>query len=120
MLETPCLLTLVLICWPGARAYYLRNVLHDWPDDKCQLILSQLRSAMTPGYSKIILNELVLPDRKCGIIPAQIDINMMACLAATERSERQWHEMVDAVGLKIEKIWTHVPEAESIIELTLK
>ncbi|KAL9127327.1 MAG: hypothetical protein Q9175_007754 [Cornicularia normoerica] len=104
----------------GARAYYLRNILHDWPDDKCQLILSQLASAMMPGYSKILLNELILPDQGCGIIAAQVDITMMACLAATERSERQWHEVVGSAGLKIEKIWTDVQEAESIIELGLK
>lgn len=104
----------------GARAYYLRNVLHDWPDNHCQLILSQLASAMTPGYSKILLNELVLPNQKCSLIAAQVDITMMACLAATERSERQWHEVVGSAGLKIQKIWTDVPEAESIIELTLK
>ena len=110
----------MLICCPGARAYYLRNVLHDWPDDKCQLILSQLASAMTPGYSKIILNELVVPDQKCGIVAAQVDIAMMTMLAATERSERQWHDMVEPAGLKIEKIWTDVLEAESIIELALK
>lgn len=110
----------MLTCWPGARAYYLRNVLHDWPDNHSQVILSHLASAMTPGYSKIILNELVLPDQKCGIIPAQVDITMMACLGATERSETQWREVVDSAGLKIEKIYTDVPEAESIIELALK
>lgn len=75
---------------------------------------------MTPGYSKIILNELVLPNQKCSLIAAQVDITMMACLAATERSERQWHEVVGSAGLKIQNIWTDVPEAESIIELTLK
>lgn len=110
----------MLTFWLGARAYYLRNVLHDWPDHHCQLILSHLASAMTPGYSKIILNELVIPDQSCSIIAAQVDITMMACVAATERSERQWDEMVDSAGLKIDRIWTDVPEAESIIELTLK
>ena len=75
---------------------------------------------MTPGYSKILLNELVLPDQGCGIIAAQVDITMMSCLAATERSERQWHQVVGSAGLKIEKIWTDVPESESIIELGLK
>lgn len=75
---------------------------------------------MMPGYSKILLNELILPDQGCGIIAAQVDITMMACLAATERSERQWHEVVGSAGLKIEKIWTDVQEAESIIELGLK
>ena len=75
---------------------------------------------MTPGYSKILLNELVIPDIGCGIIAAQVDITMMACVASEERSERQWQDIVDSVGLKIEKIWTDVPEAESIIELVLK
>lgn len=118
--ESPDLQSSVLNRCPGVRAYYLRNVLHDWPDDKCRLILSHLASAMTPGYSKIILNELVLPDKNCGLIPAQLDIAMMAELAAAERTERQWREVVDSAGLKIEKIWTDVPEAESIIELCLK
>ena len=44
-------------------------------------------------------------------------MTMMACVAATERSEKQWHELVGSAGLKIENIWTDVPEAESIIEL---
>ena len=54
------------------------------------------------------------------MVAAQLDITMMSVLAATERSERQWHNVVGSAGLKIEKIWTEVPEAESIIELGLK
>ena len=104
----------------GARAYYLRNILHDWTDDKCQLILSQLASAMTKGYSKILLNELVLPNQGASLIAAQVDITMMACLGATERTESQWQQVVDSAGLKIEKIWTEVPETESILEVMLK
>ena len=74
---------------------------------------------MTPGYSKILLNELVIPDLGCGIIAAQVDITMMVCAASEERSESQWRELLGAAGLKIEKIWTDVPEAESIIEVVL-
>lgn len=68
--ESPDLQSSVLNRCPGVRAYYLRNVLHDWPDDKCRLILSHLASAMTSDYSKIILNELVLPDKNCDLITA--------------------------------------------------
>ena len=75
---------------------------------------------MTPGYSKIVLNEMVIPDVGCGVVAAQVDITMMACVASEERSERQWHDLLGPVGLKIEKIWTDVPEAESIIEVGLK
>ena len=112
--------TLILISCLGARAYYIRNVLHDWPDDKCRLILSHLAAAMTSGYSKIILNELVLPNTGCGIVGAQIDIAMMAELAATERTERQWLELLDSAELKAEKIWTDVPKEVIIMEVVLK
>jgi hypothetical protein len=94
--------------------------MHDWPDSKCQEILTQIKLAMRPGYSRILLNELVLPDKGMSLTAAQIDITMMAALAATERTERQWRELINSVGLKIEKIWTKVVEEESIIELVLK
>ena len=104
----------------AARVYFLQHVLHDWPDHKCQLILSQLASAMIPGYSKILINEHVLPDQGCDIVSAQVDISMMAVLAATERSAAQWHNLVESAGLKIENMWTVIPNSESIIELGLK
>ena len=54
--------TVILTRQPGARVYYFRSILQDWPDDKCKLILMHLASAMKPGYSKILLNELILHD----------------------------------------------------------
>ena len=75
---------------------------------------------MTPNYSKILLNELVLPDKGCGILGATRDFIMMVDVAGQERSEMQWRELAGSAGLKVEKIWTDVPEAESIIELALK
>lgn len=104
----------------GARAYYLRNILHDWPDDKCRIILSQLRDAMKEGYSKIVLNELVLPVQGANLLGAYRDIAMMVCLGAMERNERQWRDLFHSVGLRVEKIWTDTPDAESIIEVVLK
>lgn len=104
----------------GARAYYMRNILHDWPDDKCLIILSQLKASMKLGYSKIIINEMVLPDIGITLTAAQIDITMMCALAATERTEGQWRQMIDSAGLMIEKIWTKVQEDESIMVLVPK
>lgn len=43
----------------------------------------------------------------------------MVALGAMERTEKQWRKLFDSVGLKIENIWTDVPEAESIIEVVL-
>ncbi len=98
----------------------MRNILHDWPDDKCLIILSQLKASMKLGYSKIIINEMVLPDIGITLTAAQIDITMMCALAATERTEGQWRQMIDSAGLMIEKIWTKVQEDESIMVLVPK
>ncbi|KAF1998877.1 S-adenosyl-L-methionine-dependent methyltransferase [Amniculicola lignicola CBS 123094] len=46
----------------GARAYFLHHILHDWSDKYCHLILKNIREAMTPGYSKLLIHNLVLPD----------------------------------------------------------
>ena len=53
---------------------------------------------MTPEYPKIILNELDLPDQGYGIIAAQVQMTMIACLAAAERLEKQWHQVVGSAG----------------------
>jgi hypothetical protein len=43
----------------GARAYFMRSVLHDWPDEQCRKILMNLKDAMEPGYSTILINDHV-------------------------------------------------------------
>ncbi|MCJ1433696.1 hypothetical protein MMC27_003060 [Xylographa pallens] len=106
----------------GARAYYTHFVLHDWPDEKCREILRELMSAMKPGYSKLILNESILPDTDCSPWFATNDINMMAILAGMTRSRSQYIELVESVGLEVVKVWRSPdPEdAEGVIEAVLK
>ncbi|KAK8097505.1 hypothetical protein PG984_016644 [Apiospora sp. TS-2023a] len=49
--------------YKGARAYYLHSILHDWPDPVCASILKNVVTAMKPGYSRLLINENVVPDR---------------------------------------------------------
>ena len=102
----------------GARCYNFRMIFHDWPNDKSIEILKATASAMKPGYSKITINDIVLPDQGASRFATVSDINMLALLAAVERSETQWQRLLDEAGLEIVKIWPGVPE--SVIEATLK
>ena len=104
----------------GARCYYLRNILHDWPDHKSIEILTHIAQAMKPGYSKMLLNEMIVPDQGADIVATQVDMIMMAALAACERTESHWQRLIEEAGLKMEKIWTDSPDAESVIEIALK
>ena len=75
---------------------------------------------MTPGYSKILINDMVVPDIGAGIVACQLDIVMMAMLSAKERTESQWRTLLDSAGYKILKIWTGDEMTESVIEAILQ
>ena len=92
------------------------SVLHDWTDEKCAEILANLKPAMTPKYSKLLINEFVIPDTGAHWISTALDIFMMAVYSAGERREQNWRRILDGVGFRITKIWTPEPGSESLIE----
>ena len=93
----------------GARAYYLRNILHDWPDEKCRVILENTKSAMTAD-SVIIIDEMVIPSQNVPWRAAQLDITMMTCLAAQERTQKQFEAVLTSAGLKLVKVLRYTEE----------
>ena len=92
----------------------MRNIMHDWPDDKCRQILCNIMSAMSTD-SVILIDEMVLPNRGAHWRATQLDITMMTCLAVLERSEEQWYELLGSVGLKIVKIYKYTHELQDSI-----
>lgn len=102
----------------GAKAYYLKMCLHDWPNPQCIQILSQLKPALKPGYSRILLNEIVIPDEKAGWFETSVDMLMMQVHSAQERREWEWISLVDAVGgLRVKHIWDVDGAVEKVIEI---
>lgn len=94
-----------LLTYLGARAHYTHFVLRDWPDDECRDILRKIMTVMTPGYSKLLLNESVLPDMHCPSFLAAGDMNMLSIMAGKKRSRGQWLELLHSIDLKAIKIW---------------
>ncbi|KAJ5225513.1 hypothetical protein N7468_006738 [Penicillium chermesinum] len=70
----------------GARAYYLRNVLHDWPDELVLKILGRIREAMA-AESLLLIEERVLPEANIPLLSALGDMSMMVLFAAAERTK---------------------------------
>ena len=100
----------------GAKAYFMRLILHDWPDKKCAIILSHLRDAMSAD-SKLLINEAVLKDVGAPWQQTSLDWTMMGMLVSRERTETQWRELLAEAGLKINGIWSRGPE--NLIEAVL-
>lgn len=104
----------------GARAYYLHSVLHDWSDEKCAVILANLKPAMTKGYSKLLITEHVIPDHRANWISTTFDMIMMCCFASGERTRMDWEKLLGDAGFKITSIQGGAePGTESLIEAEL-
>jgi hypothetical protein len=99
----------------GARGYFLHHILHDWPDKYCHKILRALRQAMIPGYSKLLIHELILPDTGAAEIQARFDLVMMTLGGGAERSRAQWIGLLEDAGFCNIKLYEHL-DHDGIIE----
>lgn len=88
----------------GARAYFMRTVLHDWPDKQAVLILNRVREAMT-HQSVLLISETLIPESGV-LLPSVIsDMQMMGSFASLERTEEQWRSLLDKSGLELVRVW---------------
>ncbi|KIJ64096.1 hypothetical protein HYDPIDRAFT_168169 [Hydnomerulius pinastri MD-312] len=111
----------------GKDVYYLRNVLHDWPDAQAAVILRNVRDAMESN-SRLLIHDYVLastsrktPEVLSGaeIAPEpmlpnfgagngrmyQQDLNMWIVHNAKERSLADLTKLGSAVGLRLVKVY---------------
>ncbi|KAI7775575.1 hypothetical protein LA080_006586 [Diaporthe eres] len=63
-------------------------------------ILEQARIAMKPGYSKLIIHELILPEQNADKTSAVFDLAMMAFNAGMERTGTKWRELLGQAGFQ--------------------
>ena len=93
----------------GAAFYYARNVLHDYPDEQCIELLQLQRAAMATD-SVLLVDELVRPATGASRAFLDLDIAMMACLAAQERTQVQFEHLFRSAGLSLVEIFVYVPK----------
>lgn len=100
----------------NADAYFLRMILHDWPDERCLCILRGLVPALKPG-ARILINDRCVPSsegmsnyetRQTRYCSSHImlyygitltgyrcqDLAMLAVFNSKERSEAEWRGLV--------------------------
>lgn len=100
-----------------AKAYYIRQCLHNWPDEECVKVLGHLGDAMKPGYSVLLLHEQIMPESGAGQWVSIQDLNMMALCGVAERSEKTWRDIIDKAGLTVAKVYlSQDGVSESVIE----
>ena len=103
---------------PGADAYVLRAILHDWDDDRAIAILANCRKAMTDNAILLII-ERVLPDKAAPGRAADsylIDLEMLVnAPGGRERTEAEFRAIVTAAGFGAIRV-VPTSTATSIVE----
>ena len=61
---------------------------------------------MKPKYSRLLINEWVVPAQKALKFMTAQDFNMLSSSGGMERTEALHREYIEAAGLKITKIWS--------------
>jgi demethylsterigmatocystin 6-O-methyltransferase len=98
----------------GAKFYYLRHIFHDWTDKDCLRILKEIIPVMGPD-SRIIIDEVVLPDIGAPWQAAYMDLTMMYSLGGAERTKTEWENLLNEAGLKILQIHKYDPKMQAVI-----
>ena len=94
----------------------MHHILHDWSDKYCLMILKQLREAMKPGYSRLLIHDLILPDTGALEYQTRFDMTMMTFNSGMERSRSQWTKLMEDAGFKVLGLWEHF-DADGIVEV---
>lgn len=99
----------------GGDLYTLKHIIHDWADDQCRQILTNIRNVMADG-GRVLILDAVLPV-ECAQDPGFLmDMNMLAMTpGGCERTEKQFKDLCAASGLKLTRI-IPTPSPVSIVE----
>ncbi|KAJ5923572.1 S-adenosyl-L-methionine-dependent methyltransferase, partial [Penicillium verhagenii] len=98
----------------NSKFYYLRRIMHDWPDKEATSILRNISSVMASD-ARILIDEVVLPNTGAHWQATMADLSMMFAFGGKERSAKQWDSLAESAGLRVEQIHTYVISAYTSI-----
>ncbi len=88
---------------PGADAYILMEVIHDWADAEAVAIFGAIRRAALPDATVLII-EGVVDEEQADPRVQTLDIVMLAVTGGRERSPRQLAKLLDGAGLRLSRV----------------
>jgi hypothetical protein len=94
----------------GANAYLLKGVVHDWPDDDAVKILRNIRRAIPPDGTLLLVESLVDSAAR----PAGLADMLMLVIGGCERTEADFRSLLASSYFSLTRIIT--TEASSLIE----
>ncbi|EHB58889.1 O-demethylpuromycin O-methyltransferase [Mycolicibacterium rhodesiae JS60] len=94
----------------GGDAYLLKNVIHDWPDEKALQILRNVRAAAESGATLLLVEMVVRENGRDG--PENwVDLEMLLNLGSRERTAQEYRNLLAKAGFRMTRV---VPTASPL------
>jgi hypothetical protein len=89
----------------GCDVYVLQAVIHDWDDDRCVTILTNVREVMPPGARLLVIENVLDADgREKDRLTRGFDLLMLVLTGAgRERTRAQFEKLFARAGLRLER-----------------
>lgn len=100
---------------PPADAYLLKMILHDWTDDECMDILSNLHDAATSD-GRVFVVERVVPGPETPHFSKLYDVNMMISTGGRERTQEEYATLLGRAGWDCIETWEPTEGTMSVLE----
>lgn len=88
---------------PGADGYVMKNIIHDWNDERSATILKNIHRAARPG-SRVVLLEAVIAPGNDPHLGKWIDLEMLLLPGGKERTEREYRDLFAETGFRMTKV----------------
>jgi hypothetical protein len=99
---------------PGADAYMMKHIIHDWPDELCIKLLKLCRKAVNPGGRLLVVDGVIRPGNEFS--PDKfLDLQMLLFPGGMERTEEQFGKLLAASGWRLSRV-VPTPAGIAIIE----
>jgi hypothetical protein len=97
----------------GSDAYLMSNILHDWSDKDCRIIMTNCNQAMKKE-SRLLVVEMILPPANEPSVAKLLDLEMLVMTGGRERTESEFKSLFESSGFKLARI---IPTTENIFIL---
>jgi hypothetical protein len=88
---------------PGADAYVMKYIIHDWDDEKSVRILQNCRKAMGEDGRVLVIDHVVTAGNRFDW-GKLMDINMMVMLGSKERTKDEFRQLFARAGLRLKRV----------------
>jgi ubiquinone/menaquinone biosynthesis C-methylase UbiE len=89
----------------GGDLYLMKNIIHDWDDEKALVILKNCRRALEGKKNgRVVLLELVVPPGNTPHMSKVLDIEMLLFPGGRERTEQEYAEIFARGGFRLTRV----------------